>query len=234
MKLAERFSQINEDMTSRKPKSFLYDDYMGGNGGSMYADQIQRRSVRNYRDLDTFDDGMEEDVVVARPRGRVMGARPPVRRADPIYGADGNVFDEPKPLRRNLGGAGRGRREHPAYALLDDRAPVRRVVRRPPPRIREEIVEYVTERVPARRPATRVIRRPAVQRVVTKIIKRPAFKNKTKVIRKGGVVKKSPVDVLSKGKGKKASRANVKAEDLDTELEAYMKGNKHPRVSAAE
>jgi len=215
-------------MASRKPKSFLYDDYMSaGNGGSMYADQIERRGVRSYRDLDSFDDAMEDDAV-PRSRMRVAGSRP-VRRADPIYGADGAVYASSKPPRRPIGG-GRGRRSHPAYALLDAGSPVRRVAR---PRVRQEIIEYVTERVPARRPATRVIRRPAVQRVITKIVKRPAFK---KTIGKKGKAggKKNPADVLSKGKSKKAPRVNLKAEDLDTELEAYMKGNKHPRVSAAE
>lgn len=116
-------------MSLRKPKSFLYDDYMESGSGSMYSDQIQRRGVRSYRDLDRFDDQMDDD----------MGARPRARRTDPIYSADGNVFGEPRPARRvGGGGAGRVQRGHPAYALLDSRAP-RRVIRRP--RVRQEIVE---------------------------------------------------------------------------------------------
>ncbi|KAE9555696.1 hypothetical protein FO519_001048 [Halicephalobus sp. NKZ332] len=226
MKLAERFKRIDQEMASRKPKSFLYDDYMSaGNGGSMYADQIERRGVRSYRDLDSFDDAMEDDAV-PRSRMRVAGSRP-VRRADPIYGADGAVFETSNRGRRP---GGRGRRPHPAYALLEAGSPIRRVAR---PRVRQEIVEYVTERIPARRPATRVIRRPAVQRVITKIVKRPAFKKG--IVKKGKPGgKRNPSDILSKGKNKKTPRVDLKAEDLDTELEAYMKGNKHPRVSAAE
>ena len=73
----------------------------------------------------------------------------------------------------------------------------------------------------------------SVQRVITKIVKRPAFK-KT-IGKKGKIGKdKNPSDILSKGKNKKVARPDVKAEDLDNELEAYMKGTKHPRVSAAE
>ena len=133
-----RFRQIDQEMASRKPKSFLYDDYMSaGNGGSMYADQIERRGVRSYRDLDSFDDAMEDDVV-PRSRMRVAGSRP-ARRADPIYGADGAVFENSKPPRRGVGGGrGRGRRSHPAYALLEAGSPVRRVAR---PRVRQEIIE---------------------------------------------------------------------------------------------
>lgn len=124
-------------MSARKPRSFLYDDYMDN---TMYADEIprasrDRRPVRNYTDLDQFDD--EQLVSRPRPSGGIKQARS--RPADPIYSVDGTVFSVPKPARG--GGARTGgvvRKRHPAYALLDDRRP-RRMQQRP--RVREEIVE---------------------------------------------------------------------------------------------
>jgi hypothetical protein len=135
MKLAERFSNLEREMSARKPKSFLYDDYMDN---TMYADDIaprSRRPVRNYQDLDQFED---EEVVVSRPRGG-GGARPmrSSRPADPIYGVDGSVFSAPRGNATTRGARGGARRSHPAYALLDE--PRRRQVARP--RVREEIIE---------------------------------------------------------------------------------------------
>jgi hypothetical protein len=225
MKLATRFSNLEREMSARKPKSFLYDDYMDN---TMYADEIAprpaRRPVRTYQDLDQFDD---EDVVVSRPRGgggfrsgnRSGGAPRSSRPADPIYGVDGTVFSAPRPAR---GGGARGgggiRRRHPAYALLDE-SPRRRAP--PRARVREEIIEYVTEPVRSRRPATRVIRRAAPRtQTITRIVKRPAFK---KTIGKRVV----------RGKSKKEDgRAKMGTDDLDKELDAYMKTSKHPRVEA--
>jgi hypothetical protein len=144
MKLAERFSNLEREMSARKPKSFLYDDYMDN---TMYADDIAprpaRRPVRNYQDLDQFED---EDVVVSRPRGG--GSARPVRAtrpADPIYGVDGSVFSAPRPARGSARTRGGGvRTRHPAYALLDE--PRRRPVAHP--RVREEIIEVCSTMFP--------------------------------------------------------------------------------------
>lgn len=130
-------------MTTRKPRSFLYDDYMDN---TMYADEIPaRRSVRKYRPLNSFADNDDETVAV-QPRGR--GAM--TARSDPIYGADGSVYVKPNVRRRphstrsintiRVTGGGRGRRSHPAYSLLDDQQPRRsRFGNRP--RVREEVIE---------------------------------------------------------------------------------------------
>uniref|UniRef100_A0A7E4UMK0 FoP_duplication domain-containing protein n=1 Tax=Panagrellus redivivus TaxID=6233 RepID=A0A7E4UMK0_PANRE len=236
LKLAERFKKLENDMTTRKPRSFLYDDYMDN---TMYADEIPaRRPVRSYQDLDSFEDGGAEEVVVSRPRGR--GAP---RTADPIYGADGAVYSAPRPAGRQApqqrtvrtvrvaggggGGGGRGPRRHPAYSLLDDEQPRRgRFNGGGRPRVREEVIEYVTERIPARRPATRVIRRvqPRTQ-TITRVVKQPAFK-KQRVVSK-------PV-ARGRPKKKEDPRAKLGADDLDRELETYMKTSKHPRVTAEE
>lgn len=73
------------------------------------------------------------------------------------------------------------------------------------------------------------------ERVITKIIKTPGFKKTKGGPRRVVKGKKStPADVLAKGKTKKGSKATVTTQELDTDLESYMKGNKHPRVSAAE
>uniref|UniRef100_A0A914YVL9 Chromatin target of PRMT1 protein C-terminal domain-containing protein n=1 Tax=Panagrolaimus superbus TaxID=310955 RepID=A0A914YVL9_9BILA len=224
MKLADRFSNLEREMSARKPKSFLYDDYMDN---TMYADEIaprSRRPVRNYQDLDQFED---EEVVVSRPRGgggmrggSRGGALRSSRPADPIYGVDGTVFSAPREGRGGGARTGGGiRRRHPAYALLDENPR-----RRAPPRgrVREEIIEYVTEPVRSRRPATRVIRRAAPRtQTITRIVKRPAFK---KTIGKPRV---------ARGKPKKEDvRGKMGTDDLDRELDAYMKTSKHPRVEA--
>jgi hypothetical protein len=67
-----------------------------------------------------------------------------------------------------------------------------------------------------------MIRRAAPRtQTITRIVKRPAFK---KVIGKR-VVKSQP-------KKKENARAKLGVDDLDRELDAYMKTSKHPRVEA--
>jgi hypothetical protein len=148
-------------MSTRQPRSFLYDDYMDN---TMYTDAStydsiprSRRFVKQYEDLDQ----VEDEVVVRLPRaGRGATQKRSSRPADPIYGADGSVFSVPRGHARPHGsgrpmqssrtadpiyGADgsvfsvpRGHaRTRGAYTVLDK--PRRRPVARP--RVTEEIIE---------------------------------------------------------------------------------------------
>ncbi|KAI6180272.1 hypothetical protein M3Y98_00702200 [Aphelenchoides besseyi] len=258
--LSERFSKLRQCALfphekhkmagPRDTRNFLYDDYYEP---QQAEEDFGRRPQRGFRsnDLD-----MELDDYMGRERmGRSYGGRDSGGDRGREFGGRRLDYEQSPPQRARrfasaLGLAG-AHQDYDEDFGLPQRArqqPRRQQIVRPVRRVYEDIdqpaprvVEIVERRVPQRR--VQIVRKvPIRQRVVKKIIvqkvQRPKFSPK-RPARRGAQQQQqkrigNPKPKRGAGIQKKKfdnKKPKLSASELDRELDEYMRGNKHPRVS---
>ncbi|KAI6231068.1 hypothetical protein M3Y95_00342300 [Aphelenchoides besseyi] len=256
--LSERFAKLRQCALfphekqkmagPRDTRNFLYDDYYEP---QQPEEDFGRRPQRGFRsnDLD-----MELDSYMGRERaGRSYGGRDMGDRSGREFGGRRLDYEQSPPQRARrfasaLGLTG-GHQDYDEDFGLPQRArqqPRRQQVVRPVRRVYEDmdqpgprVVEVVERRVPQRR--VQVVRTvPIRQRIVKKIIvqkvQRPTISPRRQTQRGGHQQQQKRNGGPRRGGGiqKKKfdnNKPKLSAAELDRELDEYMRGNKHPRVS---
>ncbi|CAD5205891.1 unnamed protein product [Bursaphelenchus okinawaensis] len=244
-RLSDRFQRLPAPRLSDKmdgPRNFLYDDYMEADFYSQGA-------------VDSFGAGGRGDSFRRRTNARSAIDMPldtfSSRRAGPSRGR-GFVDEEfaprqPTHARRMASALGIPQRRQRFDDIPPRRAPVRRVIREVVDDDRyggvEEVVRVVRKPQRIQRERTRTItivkKVPITQRVSRK--PQVVFKKKAggrpgpstdrsgpspRRVKSGGIVKKTPGF-----KAKKPAKPKANHDQLDAELDAYMRSSKHPRIN---